>query len=753
MSADSATYSPSLRKRLQAALKAKGPGYHPRTEHLLDDGTPRYTNRLILEDSPYLLQHAHNPVDWHAWGEEAFAAARRENRPIFLSIGYATCHWCHVMERESFENLEIAEWLNRNFIAIKVDRELLPDVDATYMMAVMLMTGHGGWPMSSFLTPDGKTFLGGTYFPPDRFLRLLRRVSAAWDGSQPELEQQAERVAQAVRQAMSSRGKARELGDTVVEQAVTKILARHDDLQGGFSQAPKFPNEPLLFLLLDAAERNGDGELLDALEITLGAMAGGGIYDQVGGGFHRYSTDNEWLVPHFEKMLYNQAHLARIYLRAWRLRGRPLYARVARQILDYVLRDMTAPGGGFYSATDADSEGEEGRFFLWTPEQLLTVLGAERAALARELFDVTESGNFEDRTILNLPISLEEYAEQKGIPLPDLVAKVEDIRRELYRARERREHPLRDDKIITAWNGMMIGALASAAEIFGDSRYRDGASKAAEFIWRENRRDSGELWRAHLHGSSSVAAGQEDYAYLAEGLLALYDVTGERHWLERAKEIADKMLVKFWDDQAGGFFMGSGDTQLNSMARPKEASDGATPSGNSVALRVLSRLARRTGEERYRDWANATLSAFSAMIEGHPEGFAYLLMGAAELNHGELGGRQYAARGAVPVRVRITEDGKVGGELRVELEIQPGWHVNGHQPLQENLIPTVLSLDSGASAWKLGAVEYPQPEILQLGFQQQPLALYQGKVEIRAGLERTSPDAKDSPHLAPVRLR
>ncbi len=752
-SSGSAGYSPALQKRLQAALKAKGPDYRPRTEHLLSDGSPRYTNRLILEDSPYLLQHAHNPVNWYSWGDEAFAAARRENKPIFLSIGYATCHWCHVMERESFEDLGIAGLLNDHFIAIKVDRELLPDVDATYMMAVMLITGHGGWPMSSFLTPDGRTFLGGTYFPPQRFRPLLQRVSVLWDEQRPGLVEQAERVARAVRQAMAAGGRARKLGETVVQRAVEGILARYDDFQGGFSLAPKFPNEPFLFLLLDVAERDGGKALLEALETTLDAMAGGGIHDQIGGGFHRYATDNDWLVPHFEKMLYNQAHLARAYLRAWRLTGKPLYARGARQILDYILRDMISPGGGFYSATDADSEGEEGLFFLWTPEQIRSALPAEGAALALELYGVTEQGNFEGRTILHQPISLEEYAEQRNIPLMELVAQVEGIRRALYKARDKRVHPFRDEKILTAWNGMMIGALAAAAGILGDASYRDAALRAAEFIWRENRRKRGELWRAHLHGSSSVAARQEDYAYLAEGLLALYDVTGEKLWLERAREIADGMQERFWDGEVGGFYMGDGGSPLDSMARPKDTTDDAIPSGNSVALRVLAMLAKRTGEEVYRERANGTLAAFSSGIERHPLAYAYMLMGVNELLHGELGNRQYAARGAVPVRAQVMAAGDGRGQLQVDLDIQDGWHVNAHQPLQETLIPTVLSLDGDAPAWQLGLVEYPQPEIVRLGFQQEPLALYQGRVQIRAGLELRSPAAMDKPHLVPVQLR
>ncbi len=449
-----------LKQTLKQAREDKKGHYPTRTEHLQEGGDPTYTNRLILEDSPYLLQHAHNPVDWHPWGAEAFEVAKRENKPIFLSIGYSTCHWCHVMEKESFENPAIASVINQHFIAIKVDRERRPDVDKTYMNAVMLLTGSGGWPMSSFLTSDGNPFFGGTYYPPDLFKNLLLRVAEVWSQQREQLMAQGERVSVAVSQLTSHQAKVGSLGKDAVLRATTDILSTHDPIRGGFGKAPKFPQESQLLFLLNEAERNDNEQALEALRVTLDAMSRGGIYDQVGGGFHRYSTDDRWLVPHFEKMLYNQAHLGRVYLRAWRLTGDPLYRRIATQTFDYVLRDMTSPDGAFYSATDADSEGEEGIYFLWSTDQISKSLSPPDAELAIALFGVTDNGNFEGRNILHMPMPLDDFAKQNNLTTNELLMRLDTIRKQLYLSRESRELPLRDEKIITAWNGMMISSLA-----------------------------------------------------------------------------------------------------------------------------------------------------------------------------------------------------------------------------------------------------------------------------------------------------
>ncbi len=731
-----------LATRLWVAYEAKGPDYEPRTEHLRDDGRPLYVNRLILEDSPYLIQHAHNPVDWYPWGPEAFEKARRENKPIFLSIGYSTCHWCHVMEKESFEHEETARLMNERFVSIKVDREQRPDVDAVYMAAVHVMGGRGGWPMSCFLTSDGKPFFGGTYYPRQAFVDLLQQTSGAWQQQRPQLVAQAEQVADRVSRVTAASGEAVEVGTELIAAAVDKSLSRHDERLGGFSPAPKFPHEPELLFLLERALRSGDPRALAAVETSLDHMARGGIYDQVGGGFHRYSTDARWLVPHFEKMLYNQAHVARAYLDASRLTGNMLHERVARQTLDYVLRDMTSPEGAFYSATDADSEGQEGEFFVWTPKEMRAVLPAADADLAIQVFGVSEGGNFEGKNILHLPKSLPEAAAATDIPLADLLARVDRIRLRLYEVREERIHPLRDDKIVTAWNGMMITTLARAGDALGEDRYTDAARRAAEFLWKHNRRDDGRLWRAHLGGNSSVKANHNDYAYFVEALITLYDVTGKAVWLERASALADVMVLRFWDKAGSGFFMSEDDHDGRLLVRPKSPTDGAIPSGNSVAVRAFAMLADRSGEATYRQKAQASLAAFSGQIRRQPTAFAYMLLGADELLHGGAGPLEYGARGVVRAKASLD-----GGRLTVLLDFAEGWHVNSNQPLSEELIPTRLTAAGDGTA--LGAVDYPAPELVTLGFQDEPLAVFQGTVSIRSTLEV---DGVDRPRIAWMKL-
>jgi len=731
-----APYSKVLSDSFKAALIAKGQNYQPRTEHLSASGQPIFINRLILENSPYLLQHAHNPVNWFAWGNEAFEKARLENKPIFLSIGYSTCHWCHVMERESFDNIDIARLMNEHFVCIKVDREQRPEVDEVYMTAVTMIAGRGGWPMSSFLTPSGKPFFGGTYFPPDQFTYLLKQVMQIWEQQRPKILEQANYITKLVNQVTAASGEARQLGEKVISDAVNEILARHDAFQGGFGHAPKFPQETWLLLLLEVAHRDNKKALAAALK-SLEKMAQGGIYDQIGGGFHRYATDDQWLAPHFEKMLYNQAHLARAYLIAYQLTGNIIYATVARQTLDYILREMLAPEGGFYSATDADSEGEEGLFFLWTPAQIRTALN--EAELALDLYGVTASGNFEGKSILYLPVSLEKYAKEEA--LPQFIEKVDIIREKLRRIRDKREPPLRDDKIITAWNGMMITTLALASDILKDQRYFEAAQGAATFILSKLKPGQGELWRVSVHKNAAISAHQEDYAYFAEALITLYDISHDSHWLDKAQEITDGMLLHFWDKAQGGFFMNR-ENDIPLIARPKSPEDSAIPSGNAVAVRVLAKLAARTGIEDYRDKANATLNAFSAAIAEQPSRYAYMLLAADELLHGEVGMRQYGAHGAVKATVKLDNDAQAIG-LNVELNIRDGWHINAHQPLQKNLIPTSVNLDKTASGRYLKSISYPKPDYLQLSFQQATLALYHGTVHLRGQLEISPPLAKE----------
>jgi len=757
-------YTSQLREQLDAGLKALGPGYQPRTEHLHEDGQPHFTNRLILEDSPYLRQHAHNPVDWHPWGAEAFETARREGKPVFLSIGYSTCHWCHVMERESFESTEVAEYLNTHFISIKVDRERRPDIDEIYMTGVQVITGRGGWPMSSFLTADGKTFFGGTYYPQAQFMTLLKQVDKVWNENRDGIYDQANQITVAVQRHLDQAQAAGSLAQDAAEKAVQQLFQHHDTVHGGFSPAPKFPNEANYLFLIDYALRNADQKLTELIRFDLQTMARGGIYDQVGGGFHRYSTDDDWLVPNFEKMLYNQAQLARVYLDAAALTGETQFTRVARQILDYVLRDMTESDGGFFSATDADSEGGEGLFFLWTPAQLKDLLSKNDAEWVIRLFNISETGNFEGSNILHLSTAVDAMAVEEGISEASFLQRMDDIRQQLYTAREQREHPGRDEKIITAWNAMMIMALAQAGQLPAGERYAKAALKAGEFLWQNHRDGNGRLYRASLDGRASVPGVQEDYAWLADACISLYDLSQDTRWLERARSLIETMQDNFWDETSGGFFMNTSGTQgagaTPVMGRPKDVNDGAVPSGNAVALHALARLARRSGtsDEFFATVARAgaLLSAFAQAVNNQPAAFTYLLHAGQIHTGGESGARQYAAHGGVKIYAHASpgtgigiDSGAESGALVVEVKIQPGWHINAHKTLSEGLIPTTLEADTEPSTWSLTEVSYPRPITKALGFQSEALALYEGNVRLTALLKQ----AENAPVSPLLRLK
>jgi uncharacterized protein YyaL (SSP411 family) len=747
-------HPPELRERLAVALAARGPDVEARTEHRRPDGSPRFTNRLLLESSPYLRQHAHNPVDWYAWGEEALAAAVREDKPIFLSIGYSTCHWCHVMERESFDDLGIASLLGESFIAIKVDREERPDLDDIYMTAMLLTGRGGGWPLQSFLLPSGRPFFSTTYLPRDRFAAVLGAVAQRWRDGRAEIEVTAASLTDAVREVTAARAEAVTIGADAAARATADLLKLEDAANGGLGSAPKFPQEPELLFLLDQAARGASADAGRMAERALDGMARGGIFDQVGGGFHRYATDAAWRVPHFEKMLYNQAQLARVYLAGYRLTGRPSFRRAAEQTLDYVLREMTSPEGGFYSATDADSDGAEGRFFVWTPAELERALGAADAAWIATVFGVTVAGNFEDgRTVLHLPRPLDVVARDSGTTLAATLDRLDRARERLRAERSRRNPPLRDDKVLTGWNGMMVAALAEGHATLGHGRWLDAATRAADLLWTVSRRSPGRWWRVRLDGASNVAAMLEDHACYAEGLLALHDATGERRFLDRAVETIDGMLDQFWDGQDGGFFIGPSQAGETLIARPKSPQDGATPSANGTALRVLAMAYQRTGEVRYRERADALLGAFSGLVQQSPSSFTYLLLGRAELESADTGTRRYAARGKVAIDTRVEPAGTGIGPARlvVGLDIAPGWHVNSSAPLEESLIATSVGLDPAAAGWRLERVVYPRALEVRLGFQESPLSVYTGRVAMSADLART--DAADATVPVPVVLR
>jgi uncharacterized protein YyaL (SSP411 family) len=593
------------------------------------EASARKPNRLINEQSPYLRQHAHNPVDWYAWGDEALKRAHADNKPILLSIGYSACHWCHVMERESFENEQIAQLMNENFVSIKVDREERPDLDQIYMDAVQLLTGRGGWPLTVFLTPDGEPFYGGTYFPPeDRqgmpgFPRVLTSIANAFRTQPADIRQNVERLGKGLSGLADFNPDGGELRPDMAETGARALAEHYDRVNGGLGNAPKFPNSFVFSLFLRMHQATGNPEFGHMVRETLTRMAKGGIYDQLGGGFHRYSVDDRWLVPHFEKMLYDNALLARLYLDAGRALGEPEFLAVAREILDYVLREMTSPEGGFYSTQDADSEGEEGKFFLWTPQEAREVLGGELSPIAERYFDITVEGNFEGSNILHRTISADEAARLFKKSPEDMEQAIGEIRRRLFEARERRIKPARDDKILAAWNGMMIGALAEGYRALGDERYLKAAARGAEFVmarlW-----DGHALKRSYKDGVARFNAYLEDYALIAGSLIDLYEASLDGHYLELARTMADTILERFIDPEKGGFFFTSADHE-RLITRSKAVFDGSTPSGNSAAVFALLRLHGYIGEERYFAEARRTLSLLRSFIEQQPFAFSHML--------------------------------------------------------------------------------------------------------------------------------
>jgi uncharacterized protein YyaL (SSP411 family) len=584
-------------------------------------------NRLAGETSPYLRQHADNPVDWLPWGPDAFARARLEDRPVFVSIGYSACHWCHVMAHESFEDPDTAAVINRLFVNVKVDREERPDVDSVYMDATQTMTGQGGWPMSVFCTPSGEPFFCGTYFPKESrhglpsFLDVCRAVADAWRHRRDDVVSQAGRLTDAIRRAGAGVGAATaggSLDQAAVDGAVARLLAQHDDEWGGFGGAPKFPQPMSIDVLLRAYRRTGDPDVRDAIVTTLDAMASGGIYDHLGGGFARYSVDRVWLVPHFEKMLYDQAGLARVYLHAWQATGEDRYRQVLEETIGYVLRDVRHTDGGFYSAEDADSEGEEGRFYVWTPADIEDALDGDAAAVdeACRHWGVTPEGNFEGRTILN-------RIPQRG----DLVRppEIENARQRLFEARARRVRPGLDDKVLTEWNGLMLATLAEAAAATGRDDWREAAVANGEFLLGSLRRDDGRWLRSwQADGGARHLAFAADYAALVDAFTRLGETTGSARWTEAATGVADGLLGLFWDDADGGLFTSGADGE-RLIARQKDVMDNPIPSANSLAAVGLARLAALTGVDRYRERADRLVAGVGGVATAHPTAFGHLL--------------------------------------------------------------------------------------------------------------------------------
>ncbi|HSR58116.1 MAG TPA: thioredoxin domain-containing protein [Candidatus Binataceae bacterium] len=589
----------------------------------------RKPNRLINEQSPYLRQHAYNPVDWYPWGDEALARAKAENKPILLSIGYSACHWCHVMERESFEDEGIARLMNENFVSIKVDREERPDLDHIYMEAVQMISGRGGWPLTMFLTPEGKPFFGGTYFPPvDRqgmpgFPRVLMAIAQAYRNDTHEVQHNIAKLSEALGALGTYTAPEGELRRDFPIAAAHTLARSYDSVNGGLGQAPKFPNSFVFSLFLRGYDADNDPSFATMVRDTLNKMARGGIYDQIGGGFHRYIVDDRWLVPHFEKMLYDNALLARLYLDAARALSEPEFLTVAHEVLDYVLREMTAPDGGFYSTQDADSEGEEGKFFLWNPAEVEQVLDARLAAIAERYFDVTAEGNFEGRNILHRAIEIADAAKMFDMTPDQMAEAIATIKQKLFAARERRIKPARDEKVLAAWNGMMISALAGAYRALHEPRYLAAAENAARFVmttlW-----DGRALRRSFKDGAARFNAYLEDYALVGSAMLDVHQATLDPAYLAHARTLADVILERFLDPERGGFFFTSADHE-QLITRFKAAFDGSTPSGNSAAVMLLLRLSAYTGDDRYFREAERAIKLFREFMEKQPFAFSHLL--------------------------------------------------------------------------------------------------------------------------------
>jgi len=638
-------FSPELQNKIIALQQSRGSSYQPRTKHLTTDGKAQFTNRLFLETSPYLLQHAHNPVNWYSWGDEAFIAAKKLNCPILLSVGYSTCHWCHVMEEESFEDIEIATFINENYIAIKVDREERPDIDAIYMAALHAMGESGGWPMNVWLTPDRKPFYGGTYFPArdgERgasigFLSLLKKLKLIYEIQPTEITSATESLIAAIKKDLLPTA-----GTNLPKQKVMDIAARYykenfDSFYGGVGNAPKFPNTTPFQFLLRYYKRSGDAEVLNIINLTLNKMAAGGIYDHIGGGFHRYAIDNEWLVPHFEKMLYDNALLSIDYLEAYQLTKNTFFKHINLNILEYIKREMTSPAGGFYSATDAVSltptgKTEEGYYFTWDEDELINVLNEKNYAIFKTYYAVSKQGNFEGRNILNTPASIKDLAKKLKLNENQIKKSIKQSKDKLYQHRQNRAPPIRDEKIITAWNALMISAYAKSGLAFNNDTFKKQAVKSAQFII-DNLYKNGTLYRIYKDGHVKYKSYLSDYAFLIAALLDVYEISFDIKWLNQAIELDEILKTQFEDKKDGGYFMTSlHHEQL--ISREKPSFDSAEPTGNSVQALNLLRLAAFTSNAHYLKRAENTLISFSNILNTTPMALSKMLV-ALDFYYGE----------------------------------------------------------------------------------------------------------------------
>jgi len=610
---------------------------HEMEKIINDKNAIKHKNRLANEKSPYLLQHAHNPVDWYPWGPEAFEKARKEDKPIFLSIGYSTCHWCHVMAHESFEDPETARLMNEVFVSIKVDREERPDIDNVYMTVCQMMTRRGGWPLTIIMTPDKKPFFAGTYIPKrGRFgqlgmIELTKRIGNLWKNRRNEILESADEITGLLRQTSKS-APGIELDGSILKVAYRELKGGFDNSYGGFERAPKFPAPHNMLFLLRRWKRTADPKALEMVEKTLKNMRRGGIYDHVGFGFHRYSTDREWLLPHFEKMLYDQAMISMAYIEAYQATGKEEYKKTAEEIFEYVMRDMTSPEGGFYSAEDADSEGEEGKFYVWDYDEIFRILGKDEARLFVKAYNIRKNGNFHDeatrgstgKNIPHIRKSISKMAEEMKMSPEILRKRVENSRKNLFAYREKRVHPHKDDKILTDWNGLMIASLAKGARVFNEPKYQVAADKALNFILKKMRKTDGRLLHRYRDGEASIPAYVDDYAFLVWGLLEMYETTFDVKYLKLAIELNKDQIERFWDEKNGGFYFSADDSE-NLLVRQKKSFDGAIPSGNSVAMMNMLKLARITGNPDLEDKAAKIGSAFHRDVNRVPSAHSSLL--------------------------------------------------------------------------------------------------------------------------------
>ena len=672
---------------------------------------------MIESASPYLQTHGQDLVRWRPWNEATFAEARRLNRPIMASFGYTACHWCHVMQETHFNDPVLAQLINENYIPVLVDRERHPSLDEAYMLVTEALTQRGGWPNTVFMTPERKPFYGTGYVPTELFQRVLAAVTTGWTEDRQTLIAEGENMATLLTGHMTRKEAARAVTPQVLAGVTKDLTARFDPFSGGIGEAPKFFQQPVLMYLLQQVERTGDKDALNAVELTLRSVLSGGIHDHIEGGFHRYAVDQSWRIPHFEKMLYDQALMGETFVTAYRLTGNPAYAATARKTLDYILADLTDPKGGFYATRDADSEGEEGTYYVWTVGELNEILGPKDAAYAIETFGKVADGEFAGRVILNLD-TVKQSDRQR----------INGLIEKLGKARAPRIKPRRDEKIVASWNGMTIAGLAAGSIALSEPRYGAAAVKAGDFIWTQMRNADGVLMRSHFNGAAQLEGELEDYAQVARGFLFLYDLTADRVWLDRAEDLATGMVSRFEDPKAGDFYATATAT---GFGRIKPRSDVDQPSGNAIALDVLIRLARRSGKPSYERRAEKTIAALSGLALDAPGAGVSILAAIDQLASGETGSVQYGGNGAVRVTVLPTTE---KASVRLSVQVAEGWHINADEPLEDHLIPTLVDVALIDQALGIAEIQYPAPLRKNLAFNKKPMALFEGNFEITARL-------------------